>query len=72
MVKLWDLRTYTELATLRAPGTGWVFEVEFSSDGRSLFASYGAVTSECGVVRFDAVRPDEIEAYQQRCRVVEL
>ena len=71
LVKLWDLRTYTELATLRAPGTGWVFEVEFSSDGRSLFASYGAVTSECGVVRFDAVRPDEIEAYQQRCRVAE-
>lgn len=68
LVKLWDLRTHTELATLQTPGTGWVFEVQFSSDGRSLYATYGSATSDCGAVRFDTVGPDEIEDYQQRCR----
>jgi WD40 repeat protein len=68
-VKLWDLRTAIELATLRTPSTGWVFDLEFTPDDRSLFATYGSLTDQCGVIRFDAASTSEVNAHQEARRL---
>ncbi len=68
LVKLWDMRTGSELATLPTPGEGWVFAVKFSPDGRSLLATYGSEDEDCGVIRFDAATEDEVRTHRRRSR----